>query len=110
MTYATRELLVQAWIPSAAAAVYTSTGGNTIIDKISTTNTDTAVRDVSMYVVASGGSASLLTLIKTKSLAPGDCYLWPEVVGKTIAAGATVQASAGAASKVNIGISGRVGT
>ena len=110
MSYSTKELVQQSWISNAAALVYTSTAGNTIIDKLTTTNTTAGALDVSLYVLAPAGAANTMTLIKTRNLAGNECYTWPEVVGKTIATGAMIYAVAAAATSVNIGMSGRVGT
>ena len=110
MSYSTKELVQQSWITNAAAMIYTSSAGNTIIDKLTTTNITAGALDVSLYVLAPAGTATTMTLIKTRSLAGGECYTWPEIVGKTIAIGAMVYAVAAAATSVNIGMSGRVGT
>lgn len=110
MSYSTKELLIQSWLANTPTLVYTSSAGNTIIDKLTTTNITAGALDVSIYVLAPAGSATTLTLIKTRSLAPGECYTWPEIVGKTIATGALIHAGTTAATSVNIGMSGRVGT
>ena len=110
MSYSTKELIVQSWIANTPTLVYTSSAGNTIIDKLTTTNTTAGALTVNIYVLAPAGTATTLTLVKARSLAPDECYTWPEIVGKTIAIGAMIYAGTTAATSVNIGMSGRVGT
>lgn len=110
MSYSTKELVIQSWVANTPTLFYTSSAGNTIIDKLTTTNTTAGALDVSIYLLAPAGTATAMTLIKTRSLSPGECYTWPEIVGKTIAVGALLHAGTTAATSVNIGMSGRVGT
>ena len=82
-------------------------GTRTIIDKFSTHNGHTSSVVLTINVVASGGSASAANLIASKSLASGESYTWPEVVGNVLNAGDFVSTIAGTDAVVVMRISGR---
>jgi hypothetical protein len=88
---------------------YTSTGVQTIIDKFTATNYNTAAATISVNLVASGGSTGNDNLIvKTKTLQPAETYTFPELVGHVLPAGGFISTIAGTASAINIRASGRL--
>lgn len=88
---------------------YTSSGVQTIIDKFTATNYNTAAATISVNLVASAGSASNSNLIvKTKTLQPTETYTFPELVGQVLPDGGFISTIAGTASAINIRASGRL--
>lgn len=87
---------------------YTSTGVRTIIDKFTGTNTTAGAVSLTVKLVASGGTAGAgNTIVSAKSLAAGECYTFPEVVGHVLEAGDFISTLAGAAASITIRASGR---
>ena len=87
---------------------YTSTGITTIIDKFTATNYSAAAATISVNLIGIGGSASNDNLIvKTKTLQPGECYTFPEIVGQVLGNGGFISTIAGTAASINIRASGR---
>lgn len=104
----TAKNLAEGQLADAAAAIYTATNVKTIIDAMTLTNTDTGALVVSIYLVASAGSASASNiLISSRSIAAGESYRCPEVVGHVLNTGGMIQGVAGTAAKVTYRISGR---
>lgn len=90
---------------------YTSTGVQTIIDKFTATNYNTAAATISVNLVAAAGSAGNNNLIvKTKTLQPAETYTFPELVGHVLPDGGFISTIAGTASAINIRASGRIVT
>lgn len=87
---------------------YTATGVRTIIDKFTGTNTSAGAVTLSINIVTSGDTAGNQNLVvKTKSLAAGETYTFPEVVGQVLAPGGFISTLAGAAASITIRASGR---
>ena len=62
------------------------------IDAATLTNTNSAVRVVTVYVVPAGGAAVAgSTLIQTRALAPRETYTCPELAGQTLSLGDAIQ-------------------
>lgn len=85
-------------------------GTRTIIDKFSSTNYTAGALTLSVYLVPFGSAASNSNLVKIKTLAAGECYVWPEVVGHTLNPGDFIATNASAATSINIRASGRENT
>ncbi len=93
---------------NAQTTQYTSTNVTTIIDKFEATNYSASVATLSVNLVTSGDTAGNQNLFpKTKSLAIGETYCFPEVVGNTLAPGDFISTIASAATSVNLRASGR---
>lgn len=74
---------------------------NTIIKKLTFTNTDTSNRTVTVYIVPSGGSAdATTTLISAKVLIPGETWECFEAEGHVIEPAGTLQMVASAATAI----------
>ena len=87
---------------------YTSAGVQTIIDKFTATNYNTAAATISVNLVTAAGSAGNDNLIvKTKTLQPSETYTFPELVGHILPVGGFISTIAGTASAINIRASGR---
>ncbi len=87
---------------------YTVTVGVTIIDKFTATNYSGSTATISVNLVTSAGSAGNTNLItKTKSLAAGEVYTFPELLGQILSAGDFISTLAGTGSAINMRVSGR---
>ena len=96
---------------NAITTQYTAGNGTrTIIDKFTSTNYTAGSLTLTVYIVPFGSAAGNSNLIKIKTLAAGECYVWPEVVGHTLNPGDFISTNASAASSINIRASGRENT
>lgn len=101
-------LLEAKYAENSQTTQFTSTSVKTIIDKFSATNVTASAATLAINIVASGGSASTSNVIlQTKSIAPGECYLCPEIVGQILLTGDFVSTLGGTASAIVIRASGR---
>lgn len=90
------------------ATYYTATNVKTIIDKMTLCNTTAGAITVTIDIVDSGGSAGVSErVISARSIAAGETYRCPEVVGHILNAGDTIQGLASAATSITIRASGR---
>lgn len=88
-------------VPSAVDAV--------IIDRATATNAAVGAATLTVNVVQSGGSASNSNMIvDAKSIAAGDCYLLPELVGQVMTPGDFLSAISDTASAIVLRVSGRI--
>jgi hypothetical protein len=84
------------------------TGTRTIIDKF--TARSVAGATLSVNLVASGGAAGASNLIATKTLAAGEHYTFPELVGQVLNTGDFISTISTVATDTVIRISGRENT
>lgn len=90
---------------------YTSTSSKTIIDKFTVTNIGSAIAQISVNLVPSGGSAANTNLIVVaRSVGVGETYACPELFGHTLESGDFISTLANTASALTIRSSGRVVT
>lgn len=93
---------------NAQTTQYTASEVTTIIDKFTATNYSVAAATLSVNLVTVAGSAGNDNIVvKTKTLQPGETYLFPEVVGQVLKPGGFISTIAGTASAINIRASGR---
>lgn len=108
MTVTVKNIIPRKQAENSQTTQYTATNCKTIIDKCTVTNTTAGAVAFSVNLVASGGSASGANLVLyTKSIAAGETYLCPEVVGQTLESGGFISTLAGAATSLTISASGR---
>lgn len=87
---------------------YAATNCKTIIDKFTVTNTSANNVQFSCNLIAAAGSASNANLVlDAKTIAPGETYTCPELVGQTLEIGGVISTLAGAAASLTISASGR---
>jgi hypothetical protein len=86
------------------------TGTRTIIDKLTVSNGSVSAAVLSINMVPSGGTAGATNLTLYKSIAAGDTYTLPEIVGHVLNAGDFVSVKSSAASALVIRMSGRENT
>jgi hypothetical protein len=85
---------------------YTATGVKTIIDKFTVTNTTAGNVTMAVNLVASAGTAGTSNRIMSRTIAAGECYTCPELVGHVLESGGFISTLAGAAG-LTIKASGR---
>lgn len=84
------------------------TGVRTIIDKFTATNYSGSAATLSVNLVTVSDTAGDQNLIvKTKSLAAGETYTFPEIVGHIVSAGDFISTIAGTATSISIRACGR---
>lgn len=87
---------------------YIAANAKTMIDKVTVTNTTAAAVTFSCNLVPEGGAvADANAVIKDKSVAAGDTYVCPELVGHVLEAGDAISMIASAATSLTIRASGR---
>lgn len=93
-----------AQLTTSAATYYTSPSGTvSTISNLSVTNTSGSPVTVTLYNVPAAGSAGASnTFLSAFSLSAGQSYVPPAAIGLQLAAGATLQALAGAATSITI--------
>lgn len=100
--------------PVAAAAAqttqYTAVGLKATIDKFTAINTGAAAADLSVHLVQNGSAAAAGNMVVKKTLAVGETYTFPEVVGHNIDPGGFISTIATAANSIYIRASGREAT
>ena len=101
-------LIAPKQIESTQTTQYTATGIKAIIDKFTATNTSAANVTMSVNLVNSAGAAGNSNLIvKTRTIAPGETYGCPELIGQVLEAGQFISTIASSASAITIRCSGR---
>lgn len=110
MTVTARVLIESKQAETAQTTQYTASvdGVRTIIDKFTATNTGASAASISVNLLGSGGTAgSGNTIVKTKSLAAGEAYTFPEIVGHILESGGFISTLASASSTITIRACGR---
>lgn len=101
-------LIARKQLEDALTTQYTATNCKAIIDKFTLTNTTAGNITVSVYLVASGGTASAdECIISARSIAPGECYPCPELVGQMLESGGFIATDPSAAASLTVSCSGR---
>ena len=108
MTTVTQQQLVPPQqLAAADAAVYT-VPTNTIIKigRAVFTNTSGSATTITAGITTGGAIPSGFAQISARPIAPGESYVSPELAGAVIPAGSALRAFAGAATAVNLTVSG----
>jgi hypothetical protein len=85
----------------------TPTATKTVIDKFTGTNTTGATATLTVFITVAAAGAASNTIASAKSIAPGECYTFPELVGHVLNAGDLLRTSSGTANAITIRASGR---
>lgn len=97
------EIIETQQLPTAAIALYTSTGLTTRIESLSFCNTDTVNHSVTVYLVPAGGAAGASTITtNAQVLVPGQTWTSPNEYGKALNPGDSIWAVASASAVVNV--------
>lgn len=108
MTVTAQVLIASKNAENAQTTQYPSTNVRTIIDKFTATNYSAGAQTLSINLVTLADTAGNQNLIvKTKTLAAGETYTFPEIVGHILGVGDFISTIASAATSINIRASGR---
>ena len=108
MAVTVKNIIARKQAENAQTTQYTATNVKTIIDKFTVTNTTATAATIAVNLVASGGAAGASnTVLYTKSVAAGETYTCPELVGQVLEDGGFISTIAGTASALTISASGR---
>ena len=89
-------------------AQYTAVNCKTIIDKFTATNYGAVAASLSVSLVTfTDLTANSNLTVKTRVLAAGETYMFPEIVGHMLGTGDCISTLASAAGTINIRASGR---
>lgn len=84
-----------------------STSTKTIVDKFTARNYSGAAATLSINVVPSGGAVGSANLVVSYTLAAGETYIFPEMVGQYLEPGDFISTLASAAGAISIRACGR---
>jgi hypothetical protein len=108
MTVTAKNLVPAKTVEDTQTTQYIANGVTTIIDKFTATNYSGSAATISVNLITSTGTASNDNLIvKAKSLAASETYIFPEIVGQILPSGGFISTIAGTASAINMRVSGR---
>lgn len=106
-TVTAKNLVGSKFIENAQTTQYTATGVKALIDKCTVTNISGAAATFSINLVTTGSSGTSNLIIKDQSVAAGQVYTCPEVVGHILEAGGLISAISNTASALVLRVSGR---
>ena len=87
---------------------YTASNVTTLIDKFTATNFSSAATQITVNLVTFGGvPGDNNTIVKARTVSPGETYTFPEIVGAAILAGGYISTLCLAAASITIRASGR---
>lgn len=108
MTVTVKNIIPRKQAENVQTPQYTAVNCKTLIDKFSVTNTTAANVAISINLVASGGTVGADNIVvSARSIAPGETYMCPELIGQVLEANGFISLIAGAASSLTISASGR---
>lgn len=94
-------------LTTSAAVYYTATNVAATIRNATVTNTTAGAITVTIHIVPSGGAAAASNeKIAARSVAAGETYLAPELIGANVMPGGTIQALASANTSLTLMVSG----
>ena len=108
MTVTARPLLTAQYAANAETTAYTASAGvRTIVDKFTGYNGTAGAVSLTVKIVPAAGAAAATNVMVVKSIAAGETYNFPEVVGHVLESGGFISVLAGAAASIVIRASGR---
>jgi hypothetical protein len=108
MTVTAKNLVPAKTVEATQTTQYIANGVTTIIDKFTATNYSGSSVTISVNLVTATGTASNDNLIiKQRTLAASETYIFPELVGQILPSGGFISTIAGTASAINMRVSGR---
>ena len=108
MTVTAKPLVTAAYASNTEATAYTTPAGvRTIVDKFTGYNSTAGAVSLTVKIVPNAGTAGASNVLAVKSLAAGETYNFPEIVGHVMESGGFISVLAGAASAIVIRSSGR---
>ncbi|WP_394651403.1 hypothetical protein [uncultured Acinetobacter sp.] len=106
-TVTAKNLVGSKFIENAQTTQYTASSVKALIDKCTVTNVSGAAATFSINLVTSGSAGTSNLIIKDQSVAAGQVYTCPEVVGHILEAGGLISAISNTASALVLRVSGR---
>jgi len=108
MTVTAKNLVPAKTVEETQTTQYIANGVTTIIDKFTATNYSGSSATISVNLITATGTASNDNLIvKQRTLAASETYIFPELVGQILPSGGFISTIAGTASAINMRVSGR---
>lgn len=108
MTITVKNIIPRKQAEAVDTTQYTAVNCKTVIDKFTATNTTGSPVTISVNLVANLGSVSASNqVVSAKSIAPGEAYNFPELVGQSLEAGGFISTIASAATALTISSTGR---
>lgn len=108
MTITVKNIIPRKQAEAVDTTQYVAVNCKTVIDKFTATNTTSSPVTISVNLVVNGGSvAALNRVVSAKSVAPGEAYNFPELVGQSLEAGGFISAIASSATALTISATGR---
>lgn len=94
-------------LTTSAVTYVTAVNERIRLERITLCNTTGGAVTATVYLVPSGGAAGVTNIvISAKSIAPGETYKCPELIGHVLESGGTLQALASAGASITITGSG----
>lgn len=106
-TVTAKNLVGSKFIENAQTTQYTASSVKALIDKCTVTNVSGSAATFSINLVTSGSAGTSNLIIKDQSVAAGQVYTCPEVVGHILEAGGLISAISNTASALVLRVSGR---
>lgn len=108
MSVIAKVLIAPNQAPAGNTSQYTANSVRTIIDKFTGTNTTGVAATLTVFLVPNGGAANAAdTIVSARSLAAGECYTFPEIVGHVLNPGDALWTASGTALAITVRGSGR---
>jgi len=104
MTVTVKTLVAGSQLTGSAATYYTAPANTkAIIHNMTLTNTTGGAITATVHVIDTGATETVSNMcISARSIAAGETYKCPEVIGKTMSATGTIRALAGSATSITI--------
>lgn len=108
MAVTPKKLIASQQLGSSNGTLYTATNCYAIIDKFTLVNTTAGAVTATIDIVDSSGASGVTErVISARSLAAGETYTCPEMVGHILNPGDTIQGLASASTSITVRASGR---
>lgn len=108
MTVTVKNIIPSKQAENAQTTQYTANNCKTIIDKFTVTNITAGNVVFTAHLVPIGGTADATNkVLSSRTIAPGDTYRCPELVGQSLEPGGFISTLAGSSASLVISASGR---
>lgn len=108
MSVIAKNLYPSTQLTGAQTTIYTApTGARALLDKLTAYNASGGNVAVTVHLCPSGGTAGITNVVAFRTIAPGETYTFPEVVGHVLNTGQFVSVLAGTGAAINMRLSGR---
>ena len=109
MTVENKVLVQTKYVETVETDQYSGSNVVTVLDVVSVANVGSNTAVLNLYLVPSGGTVGVgNNVLVSRSIAPGETYLSPEMVGQVLASGDALYAKSDQANSLVLRASGRV--